>query len=415
MDTITVVHEPDKNRFVVFEGDQRAGRLKYNVKDDVIDLYSTEVDPKFEGRGIGGRLAEAGFQYAREKGYRTEMSCWFQEGWADRHPEVNDLISDKAAKPEAVVMGEALVDLVVEAGQEDSAALAVPGGSPANVALTLSRLGMRVDLVTWLGSDNYGRQVAGHLSESHVRLTQDSNRADFTSTAQANLAQDGSATYTFNLEWAPADPIEIPESTQVVHTGSIAAVLQPGGAAVFSAFQKARGAALTTYDPNVRPALMGTPDQARPQIEAFVKHADVVKVSDEDLEWLYPDVSARQAAQDWVERFQLPLVVLTEGPKGAAAWTRDRAHADLEPQPVKVVDTVGAGDSFMGGLIDALWRRDLTGGSAGPKIAELGEDDLESLLMEATRISSVVVQRRGANPPWKIELGKTELEKTESQ
>ncbi len=404
MDTIAIVHEPENNRFVAVEGDQRAGYVRYRVKDDVIDLYSTEVDPKFEGRGVGGRLAAAGFQYAREKEYRTKMSCWFQEGWAKRHPEVNDLVSDEAAQPEVVVLGESLVDLLVEAGQDGALPVGVPGGSPANVAVTLSRLGIRVDLATWIGQDEYGRQVAAHLAESHVRLTESSDRADSTSTAQTVLAEDGSATYTFNLEWAPAEPIEVPASAQVVHTGSLAAVLQPGAAAVLSAFRKARGTALLTYDPNVRSALMGTPSQALPHIEAFVKDADVVKVSEEDLEWLYPGVDARQTAKDWVDKFRMPLLVLTEGPKGALAWTRGGAHADFEAQPVTVVDTVGAGDSFMGGLIDALWRRELTGSLARQKIAELDEAELGTLLSEATRIADVVVQRRGANPPWKSEL-----------
>ncbi len=305
-----------------------------------------------------------------------------------------------------LVMGEALVDLVIDPRQNTSEPVAVPGGSPANVAIAMSRLGLRVDLVAWFGKDLYGDMMRGHLEQSNVNIAPGTDLAPFTPTAEAHLDQNGAATYTFNLEWDPPAPINIPASAAVVHTGSIGAVLQPGTEAVLDAFIRARGQALTTYDPNARPSLMGDVEVARPIIESFAANSDVVKVSDEDLAWLYPGVSPIDAARAWTERFQVPLVVVTRGKEGPIAWTSSGVEVSVTPAKVKVVDTVGAGDTFMGGLIEALWRRGLVGSGAGEAIALLSEDQLREIVEDASRMADIVVQRRGANPPWAHEIGR---------
>lgn len=306
----------------------------------------------------------------------------------------------------ALVMGEALVDLVIDPRQNSSEPVAVPGGSPANVAIAISRLGIPVDLVAWFGKDLYGDMMRGHLEESNVNVASGTDLAPFTPTAEAHLDQNGAATYTFNLEWDPPAPIDIPDSAAVVHTGSIGAVLQPGTDAVLEAFIRAREQALTTYDPNARPSLMGDVDVARPIIESFVSNSDVVKVSDEDLGWLYPGTPAVDAARAWTERFQVPLVVVTRGKEGPIAWTSSGVEVSVIPAEVKVIDTVGAGDTFMGGLIDALWRRDLVGRGAGEAISLLSEEQLAEIIEDASRMADIVVQRRGANPPWAHEIGR---------
>ncbi len=308
--------------------------------------------------------------------------------------------------PSVLVIGEALMDLVIHSGHDLKDAEAVPGGSPANVALALGRLGLSVDLVTWIGLDQFGHQIREHLEDSHVRIDGASAGAARTSTAEAYLDEQGAASYIFKLEWAPRAPIAVPETALVAHTGSIGSVIQPGSTAVLDAFKRARETALTTYDPNARPSLMGSREEARATIEAFVAQSDVVKVSDEDLEWLFPQQDPLDSAKQWMERFSPALLVVTRGGEGPVAWTSQGAKAELMPESVSVVDTVGAGDTFMGGLIDALWRRDLVGRDAAQAVRDLSDEQLLSILSDASELASIVVQRRGANPPWAVELGR---------
>jgi fructokinase len=157
-----------------------------------------------------------------------------------------------------------------------------------------------------------------------------------------------------------------------------------------------------SYDPNVRPALLGTPEEARPGIEKLVAISDVVKVSDEDLEWLYPDRDDEEVARDWLGWGPV-LVVVTRGGKGVYAVT-----ADLELRrpatPVDLVDTVGAGDSFTSGLLDGLRRADLIGGARRDALAAIDESSLISVLDEASLVAAITCSRPGANPPTKAEV-----------
>ncbi len=315
-------------------------------------------------------------------------------------------MSHETASPSVLVMGEALIDLVIDPRLNAGDTQAVPGGSPANVALALARLGLDVDLVAWLGRDDFGEMVREHLESSNVRITPESYGASSTPTAEARLDATGAATYTFDLEWAPPSPITVPASAQIVHTGSIGAVLQPGTTAVLDAFRRGRRQALTSYDPNARPTLMGEVGAARRVVEDFVRLSDVVKVSDEDLQWLYEDSEPEPAARRWVQDLGVSLLVMTRGKEGPIAWTRGGTEASVTPAKVTVVDTVGAGDTFMGGLIDALWRRGFKGPGQDNALARLSQTGLTAILEDASEVADVVVQRRGANPPWARELGR---------
>ena len=183
----------------------------------------------------------------------------------------------------ALVIGEALVDVVM---RTDGSVDAHPGGSPANVAIGLGRLGRDVELLAYLADDDNGALVREHLAASQVSLAAGSLGAPATSVATAHLDDAGAATYEFELEWALAADAAPTPSPLVVHTGSIAAVLAPGAESVRDLVASFREGATVTYDPNARPSLMGEPADARAAIEAMVALADVVKVSDEDLEWL---------------------------------------------------------------------------------------------------------------------------------
>ncbi|MFC4613772.1 carbohydrate kinase [Cellulomonas algicola] len=301
----------------------------------------------------------------------------------------------------ALVIGEALIDAV---RRPDGSRAEHPGGSPANVALGLGRLGREVDLLTWLGLDAEGDAVRRHLEASHVRVLQGDRSPARTPVATAHLDAQGVATYEFDLEWdLPSTWDELAGDPVVVHTGSIAAVLQPGGARVAHEVSRRQGTSTITYDPNLRPALMGSPAHAQPYVDALVRLADVVKVSDEDLAWLHPGVAPAEIAEEW-SRSGPALVVVTHGGEGAFASTSAGARITVPAPKVQVADTVGAGDSFMGGLIDGLWSAGLLGADRREALRDVDAATVERVLERCARIAAITVSRPGANPPTSAEL-----------
>jgi fructokinase len=299
-----------------------------------------------------------------------------------------------------LAVGEALVDVV--RGRDGSVA-EHPGGSPANVALTLGRLGRDARLATWLGTDERGDTVRAWLAGSGVTTTPGSDAAPVTSVARATLDASGAATYEFDLDWRVPAGAAATADTLAVHTGSVAATLEPGASQVRALVEAARATATVTYDPNARPALMGDPADARGPVEALVRLADVVKVSDEDLGWLSDGAAPLDVARRWVHELGVPLVVVTFGGEGATAVTA-QGEVHVPSVPVSVVDTVGAGDSFMGALLDGLWRADLLGADRRASLRGIDHVTVENLLSRCVAVAAVTVSRAGANPPWATEL-----------
>jgi fructokinase len=304
-----------------------------------------------------------------------------------------------ASEPAALVIGEALIDVVHRVdGRIDEH----PGGSPANVALTLGRLGRTARLLTWIGSDAYGDMIRQWLSGSNVSLVSGSDGAASTSIATAHLGEDGAAQYEFDLTWTLPVSASIPSDALVVHTGSIGAVLEPGAAAVQRLLNAARPQATITYDPNIRPSLMGSKTSVRPQVEQIVRGADVVKVSDEDLGWLYPGADLSSVAKTW-QKSGPAIVVVTYGGEGAVAFT-STGSLEVKAPKVTVADTVGAGDSFMGALLHGLWSADLLGAPRRTQLAAIDEEILRTVLEQCVRVAAITVSRSGANPPRLREL-----------
>jgi fructokinase len=307
-----------------------------------------------------------------------------------------------APAPRALVVGEALVDVVLRRGAQPAEH---PGGSPANVAIGLGRLGRRVDLLTWLADDAYGDLVREHLAASDVHVLAGDRGPERTSVARAHLDDQGAATYEFDLTWdLPGRFDEGDDAPAVVHTGSIATVLTPGAEAVARLLADRRATSTLTYDPNLRPALMGDAGATLPVVERLVELADVVKVSDEDLAWLHPGVAPVEIARDWLRRGPA-LVVVTLGGEGALAVTAAGDEIALTAPPVTVADTVGAGDSFMAGLIDGLWSAGLLGAGAREQLHAVDRATVERVLVRCAAIAAITVSRAGANPPTSAELG----------
>lgn len=298
----------------------------------------------------------------------------------------------------ALVAGESLVD-IVRCG--DGSTTEFPGGSAANVAVALARLGRSVRFATSWGDDERGRTLAERLEQDGVGLAGDPHAVGHTSTAVATIGSDGGASYEFDLAWR-LNPVALGLDAQVVHTCSLGAVLTPGCDDVVALLERLRGTATISYDVNVRPAITGTGDALVRQVERVAALSDVVKASDEDLEALYGDGDPISGAKRLLA-LGPAAVVVTRGPDGAT-WLSRSLEVDVAAVPVVVADTIGAGDTFCAGMIDALWRGGLLGADRREALADLTRDTVVSTLAHAVRAAAITVGRPGADPPYRREL-----------
>lgn len=239
-----------------------------------------------------------------------------------------------------LVIGEALIDIV---DGPDPAEYV--GGSPLNVAVGLARLGRDVDLLTHIGRDARGRRIAEYIESSGVQLVSGSQTADRTPTATARIGPDGSATYA---------------------------------------------------------SLSADPDLTRERIQRLVERSDIIKASAEDLHWIDPTQPPEQTARAWLACGPA-IVALTLGDQGAVAFCA-AGPASVPAQPVRVVDTVGAGDAFMAGLLDTLWEQGLLGADRRTELRKIGVSALTSALEVAALTSALTVARAGADLPYRADL-----------
>ncbi|MDQ7993737.1 MAG: carbohydrate kinase [Propionicimonas sp.] len=298
-----------------------------------------------------------------------------------------------------MVVGEALIDIVIPRSGDPVEHV---GGSPANVAIGLARLGHPTVLATRIGTDDRGRRIADLVASEGIDLADGATTATRTPTAAAHLDETGAASYEFDIEWR-LDPELDPGAAGHLHTGSIAATLEPGGAAVLGLARRAREAATISYDPNARPSLMGDAVQVRGRIESLIATADVVKASDEDAAWLYPGTPLADVLRGW-SALGPRLCALTRGGAGALVLVAGEVHEVAVPAAT-VVDTVGAGDSFMAGLLSGLLDAGLLGGPrARRRLSVAGWDEVEPAVERALACAAITGSRAGANPPTRAEL-----------
>lgn len=292
------------------------------------------------------------------------------------------------------VGGENLIDLVQ---QDDGRYVAHPGGSPMNVAMALARQGADVHYLTPVSTDSMGDLIAERLVADQVTMSAPRNPAP-TSLAVVSLTN-GVASYQFYREGTAERKITIdtltetsPTELKAFHIGSLA-VSAGSDADSWVEFYlgcKDRGI-MTCYDPNIRAALI--PDRAVffERFERLIKATDILKLSDEDLEWLYPDVGIEDAFDRLVRSSSAQLIVLTRGQYGA--WAQAGALQSKKPAAFveNLVDTVGAGDTFMATLIRQMLDR-------GCDFA-LTQDDLDSMISTASRAAAFNCGRAGCQPP----------------
>ncbi len=308
-------------------------------------------------------------------------------------------------RPVLTVIGEALVDLV-DSGDHRTYT-AHPGGSPLNVAVGLARLGHPTCLLARLASDAFGRLLREHAAGNGVDLGAAVRAREPSTIAVVSLDSDGRASYDFyrggtaDWQWTARELAELPRDTTVLHTGSLASWLSPGDALIAERARRARdnGEVVVSYDPNVRPSLLGTPEQARPLVERGVAAAHVVKASDEDVRWLYPDRALEATATGWLA-LGARVVVITHGGEGATAYRVERPPVHRPAPRISLADTVGAGDAFTAGLLGAL----ADDGVGATEIAGLDERRLGDIVEQAVLVAALTCERAGADPPTRAEF-----------
>jgi fructokinase len=300
------------------------------------------------------------------------------------------------------VVGESLVDVVARAGQDRLTVY--PGGSPANVAVALSRLGQRTALITQLGADDYGALVRAYLARNGVEVIAAGPVDQPTSRALARLDANGAAAYEFDLSW-DVRGLRLAEDSAALHFGSLGVTLAPGGQRVLQLAESAcRHGVVTSYDPNARPSV--TPDHLAVAAiaERAAACAHIVKMSDEDLAFLFPGTTPGQLAERFLgDGRPTRLLVVTRGSGGVVVATRGARFA-VPAVPVAVVDTVGAGDTFSAALLAGLAGGGLLspGALAGRLDAE--PEVLHEIVGQALAAAALTCSRPGADPPTMAEL-----------
>jgi fructokinase len=303
-----------------------------------------------------------------------------------------------------VVCGETLIDLVHVEGETWRA---LPGGSPANTAVALARLGTPAAMLARISGDAFGTRLRSRLVNDGVDVGLVVEAAEASSMAVVDLDDSGGARYSFYLQgtadwqWAAAElPVSFDSSVAAIHAGSMALMMPPGGAVLESMLRRERAQRVVSIDPNVRASICPDPVRYREAVERWLGVAHVVKASSDDVSWLYPDRSADDVLTDWASRGPA-LVVLTRGAAGAAARLPSGVEASVGGMIVDVVDTIGAGDTFSAGLLHALSDADLLSVEG---LSAISKHEVEEALQFAVLVSAIACTRAGADPPHLTDL-----------
>lgn len=303
--------------------------------------------------------------------------------------------------------GEALIDMLPRTTEQGEAAFAPhPGGAVFNTAVALGRLGVPAGLYTGLSTDLFGRRLAAALAEAGVSDALCPRSGRPTTLAFVELAE-GQARYLFYDEnsagrmLTPADLPELPATVAALFVGGISLAAEPCGTAFAALAAREAGRRVVMLDPNIRPGIIRDEAAYRARLAAMIAGADILKLSEEDLHWLEGPGAPEAQARALLARGPR-IVCITAGARGATGYSAAGSVVHVPAPEVRVVDTVGAGDSFNAGLLAALQG---AGALSRPALAELGEAHLARALALGVRVAAVTVTRAGANPPWAAELG----------
>ncbi len=303
--------------------------------------------------------------------------------------------------------GEALIDMIpatTDAGGESFAPHT--GGAIYNTAIALGRLGVQTGMLTGLSSDLFGQQLVEGLNASHVDTSHVITSDRPTTLAFVRLV-DGHATYHFYDEnsagrmLVPDDMPALHKDVAALYFGGISLACEPGANAYAALLDSEVGGRAVMLDPNIRPGFINDAGRYRDRLNRMLKAADIVKVSDEDLNWMQPGPSSMREKVGTVQKQGPSIVILTRGGEGATGFLSDGTEVHAPAVKATVVDTVGAGDTFNAGVLAMLSER---GELDKPNIAQLSKTSLKQALAHGARVAAVTVSRAGANPPWADEL-----------
>lgn len=296
------------------------------------------------------------------------------------------------------VCGEVLIDLLP--GKSGGERIPVVGGGPANTAKALARLGHDVEFIDGISSDNYGKSARAELLRDGVKLTHAlaSDKptclaivsVDDHGSASYEFKIDGTATFDFDPSWLP-DPYRFKPS--LLHVGTLATVIEPGSLFLYGWARNVAEFAPIVFDPNVRPVVLADRNRYVAAVEKWVAISTVVKVSDDDLIWLYPNEEPVTVARRWVED-GVAIVVITRGAAGMVAVTADEV-VEVGGVAIDVIDTVGAGDSVGAIIVEAMCEHG---------VVNLHGETLRAVLDCAAVAAAITCSRAGAQPPTKSEL-----------
>ena len=294
------------------------------------------------------------------------------------------------------VTGEVLIDLIPKGAAQKP----IVGGGPANTAKALARLGIDTQFIAGISSDQYGQMAKIELVSAGVNLDYVKYSNKPTCLAIVSLSESGSASYEFVIDNTAtfaftSECLPNPQTVRpsLLHIGTLATVIEPGASALFDWAQSVLKVAPIVFDPNIRPAVIGNRKQYLAQVERWVGISSIVKVSDEDIRWLYPSLEIDQVINDWITNGP-SLVVVTYGDKGLTGYRKGEI-VSVDSLKVKVVDTVGAGDTVGAVLVEAIVKHGLD---------SLMGARLETILKRAAKAAAITVSRVGANPPTSEEL-----------
>lgn len=298
------------------------------------------------------------------------------------------------------VMGEALIDIIVD---PDGEVTSVVGGAPLNTARTLARLGIPASFLGGVSSDAFGRRIQRLLTSDGVSMALPDLVDEPCTLAIAQIDEHGAATYRFMMEGTSAAAVTpqtavaaIAPDCAAIHVGTLGLVLQPLADAAVAVVAAARADQIVMVDPNCRPSVMTSSDVFDQTLGAVLQRADVVKVSGDDLAFMYPHVAPMDAVTR-IQKQSNAVVLFTDGAKSVWVITSDQ-HVELAVPIVPVIDTVGAGDSFSGGFLAYLAQHGLSRGAL---------NDLDVVVKAASlgiRVAGITCQRPGAEPPFASEL-----------
>lgn len=306
-----------------------------------------------------------------------------------------------------MICGEALIDLVPD-DASGARWTAIPGGSPANAAVAVARLGVHSALLARISGDAFGRRLRAHLTANQVDLSLTVAAAEPSSLAIVELDETGAASYRFDIDgtadWQWADhelPAVLADDLAAVHAGSLALALEPGAPVLERFLAKAREQATISIDPNVRPSVDGNLDDVRTAVNRWCAIADVLKASSDDVSLLHPGEDPEAVATRWLA-LGPGVVVVTLGAAGALAVTR-AGTVRLPAPPTTVVDTVAAGDTFTAGFLTSLHDA----GALGGRLDGLEAGTLTTAVAYGLQAAAITCSRPGADPPWRTELDST--------